>query len=652
LSGPPVSPFGLAPFSGIEAVTVDLDGGSDTLSYAGTTTPVSATVGGAVTGFPGLILGLENLTGGSGNDFLVGDSMDNVLTGGLGNDVLTGGPGNDTFNYTIGDGADTIESVDLQAGGIDTLAITGTGGNDTLDVVWLGSNVGLGTIQQFAGGGTANVDVITLDLGGGNDTLSYAGTFPDIVVQLGVIASGFGGGAILGVENVTAGSGNDILIGDENANVLIGGLGNDTLNGGAGGDTFFYTMGDGADSVDGGAGTDQLMISGTGGNDTLNLIWSGTEISQVAGGAVTGIESAWLDLGAGTDTVSYAGSTADVSAFLGVNASGFPFTFAGVENITGGSGNDNLGGDGNANVLIGGSGDDGLIGGGGNDLLLGGDGNDSLGGWGGNDTLIGGAGNDYMVGDLTGEAGDDTFVYVVGDGADSIDGGLGTDTLAITGTGFPNETLAVVWSGSGMISQLAGGTVSNVEIVTLNFAGDEPGDTLSYAGSTQGISVNLQAGSATGFTSIAGVENVIGGSGNDSLTGDNNANVLIGGDGNDILVGGFGSDMLTGSAGADTFVFSSTADSSATLALSDVITDFVHGTDKIDLSAIDAVAGGADDAFVFAGNNSNTFANSVTWSESGSNTIIHINNTGNTGPDMQIIMTGIGLGLTSTDFNL
>jgi hypothetical protein len=125
---------------------------------------------------------------------------------------------------------------------------------------------------------------------------------------------------------------------------------------------------------------------------------------------------------------------------------------------------------------------------------------------------------------------------------------------------------------------------------------------------------------------------------------------LNGDDGSDVLVGGAGIDTLVGGAGIDTFNFGATSDS--TLTLSDVIVDFVHGTDKIDLSAIDAVNDGGDNAFLFGGNDAATVANSVTWSESGGNTILHIDVNGNTTADMQIILTGVGLGLTATDFVL
>jgi len=68
-----------------------------------------------------------------------------------------------------------------------------------------------------------------------------------------------------------------------------------------------------------------------------------------------------------------------------------------------------------------------------------------------------------------------------------------------------------------------------------------------------------------------------GGAGNDSILAGSGGNSLIGGAGDDTLHSGAGADTLTGGDGADHFQFhQGKADG-------DVITDFVSGTDVIDL---------------------------------------------------------------------
>jgi Ca2+-binding RTX toxin-like protein len=58
-------------------------------------------------------------------------------------------------------------------------------------------------------------------------------------------------------------------------------------------------------------------------------------------------------------------------------------------------------------------------------------------------------------------------------------------------------------------------------------------DTLNYSGSSSAVEVDLGAGTASGFASIGGIEDVTGGSGNDNLTGGAVANRLAGGARND-----------------------------------------------------------------------------------------------------------------------
>ncbi|MCP3733949.1 M10 family metallopeptidase C-terminal domain-containing protein [Sphingomonas sp. RP10(2022)] len=118
------------------------------------------------------------------------------------------------------------------------------------------------------------------------------------------------------------------------------------------------------------------------------------------------------------------------------------------------------------------------------------------------------------------------------------------------------------------------------------------------------------------LTGGLGDDRLDGGAGNDWLNGGDGKDVLIGGDGDDTLIGGRGTDTLTGGAGKDIFRFESTADSVAGSAR-DVITDFLSGTDKIDLSAIDAnssIFARGDQAFTFIGTGKFTAAGQLRYS--------------------------------------
>ena len=256
--------------------------------------------------------------------------------------------------------------------------------------------IGTGTGASNNLGGTAGDDILYAL--GGSDTVN-----------------GFGGN-----DTLFGQAGSDTLNGGDGNDALTGGTGSDTANGGTGNDTFDYTFGDGADAVDGGADSDTLKIVGTGGANTLDVTFNGAAITNFEGGTVTGVESITADLLAGTDTLTYAGTLAanSVTANLAAGtASGFT-SIANIENVTGGSGNDTLIGDGNANVLDGGAN-------GGADTLTGGAGNDTINGAGGSDTLTGDAGNDTINGGIS----SDTAVFAGGIGNFSLSATTGNITI-------------------------------------------------------------------------------------------------------------------------------------------------------------------------------------------------------------------------------
>jgi Ca2+-binding RTX toxin-like protein len=213
----------------------------------------------------------------------------------------------------------------------------------------------------------------------------------------------------------------------------------------------------------------------------------------------------WMQ-GSGDDTLVFTGTGLDVGGDGDVDVTGVGGAV--ISSINGGPGNDTIdfsqhtGGN---FTLDGGPGNDRLIGGTGNNTLLGGPGDDTLQGNAGNDRLDGGTGNDIEFG---------------GNGVDAFVEGAAA-------------------SGS---DQMFGGAQK---------------DTVDYSKRTVGVTVTLGDGSnddgepGEGDDVAADVENVVGGSGDDTLVGSVAQNVLTGGAGNDELFGGGNSDQLFGGPGND-----------------------------------------------------------------------------------------------------
>jgi len=164
------------------------------------------------------------------------------------------------------------------------------------------------------------------------------------------------------------------------------------------------------------------------------------------------------------------------------------------------------------------------------------------------------------------------------------------------------------------------------------------------------VTVDMNAGTShsTASGDAAGV-------GNDTFTGVNavegsNFNdTILGSAGNDKIFGRGGADFLTGGTGADNFAFLATSDS--TIASHDTISDFLHGTDTIDTTAITGITLVQG----FISGSTQVAAHSIAWIQSGADTFIYANNTAvaeNQGSaNMEIVLTSVTAStLTSADF--
>ena len=152
---------------------------------------------------------------------------------------------------------------------------------------------------------------------------------------------------------------------------------------------------------------------------------------------------------------------------------------------------------------------------------------------------------------------------------------------------------------------------------------------------------------------------ITGGTGNDKIKGGGGADVLKGQSGSDVLVGGGGADTLKGGAEADTFRFMDDGDSGVGSGRRDVIKDFEHALDSIDLAKIDA--NGSDSgrgAFdwiggsAFTGDGHELRSYQIDFSGTRADrTIIEADIDGNGEVDFQIYLKGI-VALDTGDFIL
>ena len=156
-------------------------------------------------------------------------------------------------------------------------------------------------------------------------------------------------------------------------------------------------------------------------------------------------------------------------------------------------------------------------------------------------------------------------------------------------------------------------------------------------------------------TGNAAANTITGNTGANKLFGMAANDILNGGTGNDVLTGGVGKDTMTGAAGTDDFDFNAVAEMGKTATTRDVITDFTHLSDDIDLFTIDAsTAAAGNNAFAFLAAKGAAFtgaAGQLRWFESGATTIVEGTVNADKVADFQIQLTGLKT-LTVADFVL
>ena len=558
-----------------------LDGGTgfdtlDTTLWNGEYT-INMTTG--VTDYGESFINFENLITGDGNDTITGSSAANLIITNGGDDVIITGGGADTVYG--GDGNDTITSSGAgyySGGNGDDLMYAGLGSSETLD-----GGAGTDTLNTTLWNGEYTINMVT-------GVTDYS---PESFINFENLTSGNGADTITGTAGdnvINTNGGNDVIYGGDGNDTLNGGDGNDIINGGG---TFT-----GTDTVDGGNGNDTITSSGAGtyqggaGNDYM---YANLGVNEV------------LDGGANTDTLDTTLFTGDYTVNLATGATNYGGeSFVNFENLNSGSGNDTLTGTSGINVINGGAGNDSITGGGGADTLNGEAGDDYLWATGfGNTSLNGGVGNDYIGGGFsyggTWDGGDgiDTVDETLHDfkatydltagtyttangvlnilnfenvvagtkndtingttGANNLNGGAGDDIINGNGGGdtihggLGNDILDAGSSNNSFVYGDDGDDLVYAVFGTPETADGGAGtDTLNTTSFSGDYVINLATG-LTNFSteSFTNFENLISGSGNDTLTGTSGDNIIHGGDGNDHINSGDGVDSVYGDAGDD-----------------------------------------------------------------------------------------------------
>ena len=485
--------------------------GDEDVTFTGVVTAASvvASASSGIITMTGLTSGVATVTTGGGADAItVNDAAtDHVVVTNAGNDTVTvtatqngsfvTGAGNDTINV------DDTGSYVVNAGvGNDTVVVSGDAdaimvGGDGTDILRVDATAQLhdNTNTAISGFETLDLDAaLTLSAAqwANNTTMnisSSSGTPTLTLRSAGTETTGI----TIDASGLTADAGVTATI------TIAGTAFADTLTGSVLGETFTQTAGN--DAIEGGST----------GTDTMTLLAASTDVDGSASGDVmngnainlgsTAVDEATITaalgnhlgqgataVAAGTATFTFANATAASAGAVNIAA---VQTIGGIENVTGGTGED---------YIIGSSANNVINGAGGDDYIDAGD---------GDDTITGAAGADSLTGGL----GADTFVFDNPATSDTV-----TDfTTAVDGI---NISVAAIDVGGALAALLAGDVdgvagseaalaanvlvVANAAALTgASVAAATDAEELVYITATGALYLNTDGATAGGFTQIA-----------------------------------------------------------------------------------------------------------------------------------------------------
>ena len=265
----------------------------------------------------------------------------------------------------------------------------------------------------------------------------------------------------------------------------------------------------------------------------------------------------------------------------------------------------------------------------------------------GNDTLTGGSDDDV----LNGGDGDDTFLFGASVGNDSIQGGLGTDTLApastsvtainLTSTSFNGIEAIDLTGGStgGVAVTLAGSQLGTVTSIS----GDGTNDQLLFVNGADLSNITLSgintirvdsdnnntAGTTTlvagSTTSLAGVTVAVGSSTNHThLQSDDGLNVTS-------------ATLFSGNSGTNSIILDSSGDTAGAVLTANAATTFIAGGGITEIRDAEGISGGGDEIVqsVDGLNLSSVVLNGIAQvnidSDAGGTTVLTVNSNTNLG---------------------
>jgi len=447
----------------------------------------------------GLLVSVENATGGNAGDSIVGSNAANVLSGGFGNDTIVGaggadvmsaGAGTDLMTWSDGDGSDVVDG----DAGTDRVQVNGSdsaagGDGDAFTLAASGTRAALARTQP----GAFSLNV------GGTEALSIVGRAGDDELDVGDLTGvadlskvelhGFDGADVMLAAAVPAG-----IVAQ-----LRGGPDDDELDGPSGS---WQITGQDAGTLAGVATFDTTEALATGAGDDTVALADGAGLTH------------GLATESGTDTVDYSAYSTPVRANLGATIATFTATLGADQEVP----PTTSPATGTATLTY--------------------------------NPFTRRFNLDVAVDDIDNSTVTGFHVHSAPIG---VNGGIIVDLIALVpddGTGFTASASNIVLPPLQEAALLAGATYLNVHTTAFP-SGALRGQLLPASTAATTLAT------ATGFGgTIFGAENVTGGAAADSLVGSQSANTLVGGGGADTIVGAGGADVARGGPGDDVIAWS------------------------------------------------------------------------------------------------